>query len=98
MQNRPELKSMRLQQSAAERFTKAEHALYFPSLGVEIRELVARRPEPPRRLRRQERRAVAPPRSEASGRPRRKPAHAISPPGRPLDSPLSLETCPWGPR
>ena len=34
MQNRPELKSLRLQQSAAERFTKAEHALYFPSLGV----------------------------------------------------------------
>ncbi len=34
MQNRPELKTLRLQQSAAERFTKAEHALYFPSLGV----------------------------------------------------------------
>jgi outer membrane protein len=34
MQNRPELKSLRLQQSAAERFTKAEHALYYPSLGV----------------------------------------------------------------
>jgi outer membrane protein len=34
MQNRPELKNLRLQQSAAERFTKAEHALYFPSLGV----------------------------------------------------------------
>jgi len=34
MQNRPELKSLRLQQSAAERFTRAEHALYFPSLGV----------------------------------------------------------------
>ena len=34
MQNRPELKNLRLQQSAAERFTKAEHALYFPSVGV----------------------------------------------------------------
>ena len=34
MQNRPELKSLRLQQSAAERFTKAEHDLYYPSLGV----------------------------------------------------------------
>jgi outer membrane protein len=34
MQNRPELKNLRFQQSAAERFTKAEHALYFPSLGV----------------------------------------------------------------
>jgi outer membrane protein len=34
MQNRPELKNLRLQQSAAERFTKAEHALYFPSIGV----------------------------------------------------------------
>ena len=32
--NRPELKDLRLQQSAAERFTKAEHALYYPSLGV----------------------------------------------------------------
>jgi outer membrane protein len=34
MQNRPELKNLRLQQSAAERFTKAEHALYYPSVGV----------------------------------------------------------------
>jgi len=34
IQNRPELKSLRLEQSAAERFTKAEHALYYPSLGV----------------------------------------------------------------
>ncbi|MBS1858759.1 MAG: TolC family protein [Acidobacteria bacterium] len=34
MTNRPELKGMRLQESAAERFTKAEHALYYPSLGV----------------------------------------------------------------
>jgi outer membrane protein len=32
--NRPELKSLRLQQSAAERFTKAEHALYYPYVGV----------------------------------------------------------------
>src|ERR1017187_8902236 len=34
MQNRPELKGLRLQHSAAERFTKAEHALYYPSVGV----------------------------------------------------------------
>jgi outer membrane protein len=34
IQNRPELKDLRLEQSAAERFTKAEHALYFPSIGV----------------------------------------------------------------
>ena len=34
MNNRPELKSLRLQQSAAERFTKAEHALFFPTVGV----------------------------------------------------------------
>jgi outer membrane protein len=34
MQNRPELKGLRLQQSAAERFTKAEHALYYPSIAV----------------------------------------------------------------
>jgi outer membrane protein len=34
LQNRPELKDLRLEQSAAERFTKAEHALYFPSIGV----------------------------------------------------------------
>jgi outer membrane protein len=32
--SRPELKSLRLQQSAAERFTKAEHDLYYPSIGV----------------------------------------------------------------
>ncbi len=34
MQNRPELKNLRLQQSAAERFTKAEHDLYYPNIGV----------------------------------------------------------------
>lgn len=34
MQNRPELKNLRLQEAAAERFTKAEHALFFPSVGV----------------------------------------------------------------
>jgi outer membrane protein len=34
IQNRPELKDLRLQESAAERFEKAEHALYYPSLGV----------------------------------------------------------------
>jgi len=34
IQNRPELKNLRLEQSAAERFTRAEHALYYPSLGV----------------------------------------------------------------
>jgi outer membrane protein len=34
IQNRPELKDLRLEQSAAQRFTKAEHALYFPSVGV----------------------------------------------------------------
>jgi outer membrane protein len=34
IQNRPELKSLRLQQDAAERFIRAEHALYFPSVGV----------------------------------------------------------------
>ncbi len=34
IQNRPELKDLRLQQSAAERLTKAEHALFFPSVGV----------------------------------------------------------------
>jgi outer membrane protein len=32
--SRPELKNLRLQQSAAERFTKAEHDLYYPSIGV----------------------------------------------------------------
>ena len=31
IQNRPELKDLRLQQSAAERLAKAEHALYFPT-------------------------------------------------------------------
>jgi outer membrane protein len=34
IQNRPELKDLRLQQSAAERFTSAEHDLYYPSIGV----------------------------------------------------------------
>jgi outer membrane protein len=34
IENRPELKSLRLQQNAAERFIRAEHALYFPSVGV----------------------------------------------------------------
>jgi outer membrane protein len=34
IQNRPELKDLRLQQSAAEHLAKAEHALYFPSVGV----------------------------------------------------------------
>jgi len=34
IQNRPELKDLRLQQSAAERLAKAEHALYFPTVGV----------------------------------------------------------------
>ena len=34
VQNRPELKDLRLQQSAAERFAKAEHALFYPTLGV----------------------------------------------------------------
>jgi outer membrane protein len=34
LQNRPELKDLRLEQSAAERFAKAEHALYFPNIGV----------------------------------------------------------------
>jgi len=34
LQARPELKEIRLQQSAAERFTKAEHALYYPNVGV----------------------------------------------------------------
>ncbi len=31
---RPELKGLRLQQSAEERFTRAEHDLYYPSIGV----------------------------------------------------------------
>jgi outer membrane protein len=34
LQSRPELKDMRLQQSAAERFAKAEHALYYPNITV----------------------------------------------------------------
>src|SRR5579871_3286988 len=34
LQDRPELKDLRLQQSADVRFAKAEHDLYFPSLGV----------------------------------------------------------------
>ena len=34
MQERPDLKEMRLQQNASERFTKAEHALYYPYVGV----------------------------------------------------------------
>jgi outer membrane protein len=34
LQNRPELKNLRLEQSAAERFAKAEHALYYPSIGL----------------------------------------------------------------
>jgi outer membrane protein len=32
--NRPELRDLRLEESAAERFVKAEHALYYPSVGV----------------------------------------------------------------
>ena len=34
IQQRPELKQLRLQQGAAERFTKAEHALYYPYVGI----------------------------------------------------------------
>jgi outer membrane protein len=34
IQNRPELKDLRLQQSAAERFSKAEHGLNLPSVNV----------------------------------------------------------------
>jgi outer membrane protein len=34
IQNRPELKDLRLEQNAAERFAKAEHALYYPSVGM----------------------------------------------------------------
>ena len=34
IQERPELKELRLRESADERFTKAEHALYYPSVGV----------------------------------------------------------------
>jgi len=32
--DRPELKTLRLQESAAQRFTRAEHDLYFPTVGV----------------------------------------------------------------
>jgi outer membrane protein len=32
--NRPELRDLRLEESAAERFVKAEHALFFPSVAV----------------------------------------------------------------
>lgn len=34
LQNRPELKDLRLEQAAAERFAKAEHALFYPTLGA----------------------------------------------------------------
>jgi len=34
LQDRPELKDLRLQYGAAQRFVSAEHALYFPSVGV----------------------------------------------------------------
>jgi outer membrane protein len=34
LQNRPELKDLRLQQAAAEQFIKAEHALYYPTIGA----------------------------------------------------------------
>ncbi|HTS62078.1 MAG TPA: TolC family protein [Candidatus Acidoferrales bacterium] len=34
LQSRPELRDLRLEQGAAERFARAEHALYYPSLGV----------------------------------------------------------------
>jgi outer membrane protein len=34
MQNRPDLKSLQLQQSAAERFTHAEHDLYYPTVSA----------------------------------------------------------------
>jgi outer membrane protein len=34
LQDRPELKDLRLEQSAAERFAKAEHALIYPNIGV----------------------------------------------------------------
>ncbi len=34
LQNRPELRDLRLQESAAERFTKAERALVMPSIGM----------------------------------------------------------------
>jgi outer membrane protein len=32
--DRPEVRDLRLEQSAAERFVKAEHALYYPTVGV----------------------------------------------------------------
>ena len=34
LQDRPELKDLRLEQSAAERQVKAEHALFYPNIGV----------------------------------------------------------------
>jgi outer membrane protein len=34
LQVRPELKDLRLEQNAAERFSKAEHALFYPSVGA----------------------------------------------------------------
>jgi outer membrane protein len=34
VQERPELKDLRLEQSSAERFTRAEHALFYPNVGV----------------------------------------------------------------
>jgi outer membrane protein len=34
LQERPELKDLRLEQNAAERLAKAEHALYYPNIGI----------------------------------------------------------------
>jgi outer membrane protein len=34
LQARPELKDLRLEQNAAERFSKAEHALFYPTIGA----------------------------------------------------------------
>jgi len=34
LQDRPELKDLRLQETADERFARAEHALYYPNIGV----------------------------------------------------------------
>jgi outer membrane protein len=34
IQNRPELKDLRLEQNAAERFAKAEHSLFYPTIGA----------------------------------------------------------------
>ena len=34
LNNRPELRDLRLEESAAERFVKAEHALYYPAFGI----------------------------------------------------------------